>query len=69
MDRHEFSNLSAEEAKAAHLRDLEVQGILGFASSPDPGVVLSRQAAVFRRSIHRITAGHRTGPEALPNGW
>jgi class 3 adenylate cyclase len=29
MDRHEFSGLTAEEAAAAHIRDLEVQGQFG----------------------------------------
>ena len=29
MDRHEFTGLTAEEAAAAHLRDLEVQGQFG----------------------------------------
>jgi class 3 adenylate cyclase len=29
MDRHEFTGLTAEEAAAAHLRDLEVQGRFG----------------------------------------
>jgi class 3 adenylate cyclase len=29
MDRHEFEGLTAEEAAAAHLRDLEVQGRFG----------------------------------------
>jgi class 3 adenylate cyclase len=29
MDRHEFTNLSAEEAAAAHVMDLEVQGQFG----------------------------------------